>query len=91
MGIPMIWITTTIAVRRRSGSFGVPVGGLRMRSPATVRHWWRRRRVGKDWNDPAAMTEMGQSDPAEPYSWIGPDRKITVRTWADASKHRSGC
>jgi muramoyltetrapeptide carboxypeptidase LdcA involved in peptidoglycan recycling len=36
---------------------------------------------GKDWADPAALTEYGDRGPTEPWSWAGPRRTITGRTW----------
>jgi len=37
--------------------------------------------VGKDWADPAALTEYGDREPTEPWSWSGPARTVTGRTW----------
>lgn len=37
--------------------------------------------VGKDWHDPAALTTFGDREPTEPWSWAGPERKVTGRTW----------
>jgi muramoyltetrapeptide carboxypeptidase LdcA involved in peptidoglycan recycling len=36
---------------------------------------------GHDWNDPRALTEFGDREPAEPWAWSGPPRSITGRTW----------
>lgn len=36
---------------------------------------------GKDWKDPAALTEHGDREPTEPWTWAGPDRTVTGRTW----------
>jgi muramoyltetrapeptide carboxypeptidase LdcA involved in peptidoglycan recycling len=36
---------------------------------------------GKDWQDPAALTEYGDREPTEPWSWAGPARTVTGRTW----------
>ena len=37
--------------------------------------------VGKDWKDPAALTEHGEREPTEPWTWAGPARRVTGRTW----------
>ncbi len=37
--------------------------------------------VGKDWNDPAALTEYGVREPTAPWAWTGPERSVTGRTW----------
>ncbi|GMA37967.1 LD-carboxypeptidase [Mobilicoccus caccae] len=37
--------------------------------------------VGKDWTDPAALTQFGDREPTEPWSWAGPARSVTGRTW----------
>lgn len=37
--------------------------------------------VGKDWSDPRALTEYGDREPTEPWSWSGPARSVTGRTW----------
>lgn len=36
---------------------------------------------GKDWADPAALTEYGDREPTEPWTWAGPRRVVTGRTW----------
>jgi muramoyltetrapeptide carboxypeptidase LdcA involved in peptidoglycan recycling len=36
---------------------------------------------GKDWLDPAALTEYGDRRPTEPWTWAGPARSVTGRTW----------
>lgn len=36
---------------------------------------------GKDWRDPAALTEHGDREPTEPWTWAGPSRSVTGRTW----------
>ncbi|MDQ2710336.1 MAG: LD-carboxypeptidase [Actinomycetota bacterium] len=36
---------------------------------------------GKDWQDPAALSEFGDREPTEPWSWAGPARSVTGRTW----------
>ena len=36
---------------------------------------------GKDWADPAALTENGDREPTEPWTWSGPTASITGRTW----------
>jgi len=37
--------------------------------------------IGKEWADPAALTEYGDREPTEPWSWSGPARTVTGRTW----------
>ena len=36
---------------------------------------------GRDWKDPAALTEHGDREPTEPWAWAGPERSVTGRTW----------
>lgn len=36
---------------------------------------------GKDWADPAALTEYGEREPTEPWTWAGPAASVTGRTW----------
>jgi muramoyltetrapeptide carboxypeptidase LdcA involved in peptidoglycan recycling len=37
--------------------------------------------IGHDWNDPRALTEFGEREPTEPWTWAGPARSVTGRTW----------
>jgi muramoyltetrapeptide carboxypeptidase LdcA involved in peptidoglycan recycling len=37
--------------------------------------------IGKDWRDPAALTEYGDRQPSEPWTWAGPTGSVTGRTW----------
>lgn len=37
--------------------------------------------IGHDWKDPRALTEFGVREPTEPWSWAGPAKVITGRTW----------
>ncbi|HEY7265286.1 MAG TPA: S66 peptidase family protein [Trebonia sp.] len=37
--------------------------------------------VGVDWGDPAALSSFGEREPTEPWSWHGPARAVTGRTW----------
>jgi muramoyltetrapeptide carboxypeptidase LdcA involved in peptidoglycan recycling len=37
--------------------------------------------IGKDWADPAALIEYGDREPTEPWTWAGPSRTVTGRTW----------
>ncbi|WP_433090017.1 S66 family peptidase [Dactylosporangium sp. CA-052675] len=37
--------------------------------------------VGVDWSDPRALTSYGERAPTEPWSWHGPARTVTGRTW----------
>ena len=36
---------------------------------------------GREWNDPAALTSTGEREPTEPWTWAGPARTVTGRTW----------
>jgi muramoyltetrapeptide carboxypeptidase LdcA involved in peptidoglycan recycling len=36
---------------------------------------------GRDWDDPRALTEFGDREPTEPWSWAGPARSVTGPTW----------
>ena len=36
---------------------------------------------GRDWNDPRALSEFGDRQPTEPWTWAGPARSVTGRTW----------
>jgi muramoyltetrapeptide carboxypeptidase LdcA involved in peptidoglycan recycling len=37
--------------------------------------------VGVNWDDPAALDSFGAREPTEPWSWHGPARAVTGRTW----------
>jgi muramoyltetrapeptide carboxypeptidase LdcA involved in peptidoglycan recycling len=37
--------------------------------------------TGVDWSDPAALHCFGEREPTEPWSWHGPARVVTGRTW----------
>ena len=37
--------------------------------------------VGLHWDDPRALTEHGIRTPTEPWTWSGPPRRVTGRTW----------
>jgi muramoyltetrapeptide carboxypeptidase LdcA involved in peptidoglycan recycling len=37
--------------------------------------------IGRDWTDPAALTEYGDREPTEPWTWAGPATSVTGRTW----------
>ena len=37
--------------------------------------------VGVDWADPRALTDFGEREPTEPWSWHGPARSVTGQTW----------
>lgn len=41
---------------------------------------------GKDWKDPAALTEHGEREPTEPWTWAGPAREVTGRTWGGCAE-----
>lgn len=36
---------------------------------------------GVDWKDPAALTSYGEREPTAPWTWAGPPRSVTGRTW----------
>jgi muramoyltetrapeptide carboxypeptidase LdcA involved in peptidoglycan recycling len=42
--------------------------------------------MGKDWQDPAALTEYGAREPTEPWTWAGPARSVTGRTWGGCAE-----
>ena len=37
--------------------------------------------IGHDWQDPRALTEYGEREATEPWTWAGPAREVTGRTW----------
>ncbi|MDQ2838995.1 MAG: LD-carboxypeptidase [Actinomycetota bacterium] len=37
--------------------------------------------IGVQWNDPRALTSFGERDATEPWTWSGPRRSITGRSW----------
>ena len=42
--------------------------------------------IGKDWQDPAALTEYGDRERTEPWTWAGPARSVTGRTWGGCAE-----
>ncbi len=42
--------------------------------------------IGKDWNDPAALTEYGDRVPTEPWTWAGPAQVVTGPTWGGCAE-----
>ncbi len=36
---------------------------------------------GREWTDPAALTEFGDRGPTEPWTWAGPTGSVTGPTW----------
>ena len=36
---------------------------------------------GQPWTSPSALTTMAQREPTEPWTWAGPARSVTGRTW----------
>jgi muramoyltetrapeptide carboxypeptidase LdcA involved in peptidoglycan recycling len=42
--------------------------------------------IGKDWSDPAALTEFGDREPTEPWTWAGPARSVTGPTWGGCAE-----
>jgi muramoyltetrapeptide carboxypeptidase LdcA involved in peptidoglycan recycling len=41
---------------------------------------------GRDWKDPAALTEYGDREPTEPWTWAGPARSVTGPTWGGCAE-----
>ncbi|MFD7074692.1 S66 peptidase family protein [Nocardioides sp. NPDC059952] len=37
--------------------------------------------IGHDWSDPRALSEYGEREATEPWTWAGPAREVTGRTW----------
>lgn len=37
--------------------------------------------VGLDWDTPEALTDVAPDAPAEPWTWSGPEVRVTGRTW----------
>ena len=37
--------------------------------------------IGHDWNDPRALSEFGDREPTDPWTWGGPTTSVTGRTW----------
>ena len=37
--------------------------------------------VGIGWDDPKALTSFGDRQPSEPWTWSGPARRVTGRSW----------
>lgn len=37
--------------------------------------------IGREWSDPQALTEFGDREPTEPWTWAGPARSVSGRTW----------
>ncbi|GAA3616003.1 S66 family peptidase [Microlunatus ginsengisoli] len=37
--------------------------------------------IGKDWKDPAALTDFGDRTPTEPWTWAGARQSVTGPTW----------
>jgi muramoyltetrapeptide carboxypeptidase LdcA involved in peptidoglycan recycling len=42
--------------------------------------------IGKDWRDPAALAEYGDREPTEPWTWAGPAKVVTGRTWGGCAE-----
>jgi muramoyltetrapeptide carboxypeptidase LdcA involved in peptidoglycan recycling len=42
--------------------------------------------IGKDWADPAALTDYGDREPTEPWTWAGPSRSVTGTTWGGCAE-----
>jgi muramoyltetrapeptide carboxypeptidase LdcA involved in peptidoglycan recycling len=42
--------------------------------------------LGKDWRDPAALTEYGDREATEPWTWAGPEKSVTGRTWGGCAE-----
>jgi muramoyltetrapeptide carboxypeptidase LdcA involved in peptidoglycan recycling len=37
--------------------------------------------IGLEWTDPRALVEFGEREPTEEWTWAGPERSVTGRTW----------
>jgi muramoyltetrapeptide carboxypeptidase LdcA involved in peptidoglycan recycling len=37
--------------------------------------------TGREWDDPRALREFGDREPTESWTWAGPARSVTGRTW----------
>ncbi len=37
--------------------------------------------VGRPWDDPRALSQFGDREPTEPWTWAGPHRVVSGRTW----------
>jgi muramoyltetrapeptide carboxypeptidase LdcA involved in peptidoglycan recycling len=37
--------------------------------------------IGVEWGDARALTSFGEREPTEPWSWHGPSRSVTGRSW----------
>ncbi len=42
--------------------------------------------IGKDWQDPAALTTYGHREPTPDWTWAGPARAVTGRTWGGCAE-----
>jgi muramoyltetrapeptide carboxypeptidase LdcA involved in peptidoglycan recycling len=42
--------------------------------------------IGRDWRDPAALSEYGVREPTEPWTWDGPAKVVTGRTWGGCAE-----
>ncbi len=36
---------------------------------------------GREWTEPSALTDFGDREPTEPWTWTGPSRVVTGPTW----------
>ena len=36
---------------------------------------------GRHWDAPEALTEFGDREPTEPWTWVGPSKRVSGRTW----------
>lgn len=46
--------------------------------------------IGKDWQDPSALSQYGNREPTEPWVWAGPPRSVTGPTGEAAWRSSSG-
>ena len=42
--------------------------------------------IGREWQDPAALTQYGDREPTGPWTWAGPARSVTGRTWGGCAE-----
>jgi muramoyltetrapeptide carboxypeptidase LdcA involved in peptidoglycan recycling len=41
---------------------------------------------GQPWDEPAALTAYGEREATEPWTWAGPERSVTGRTWGGCAE-----
>jgi hypothetical protein len=64
----------------RPSTYGPESRPLETMDPSRSPNPVNRRDFGRDWNDPAALTEYGEREPTEPWTWAGPLLSVTGNT-----------